>query len=94
MMKYEMLYILSTKLDDEAKEAVIAKFEGIVKNAGGTVESTDKWGVKKLAYAINYQTEGYYVLMTFECETSVIAEITRVAGITEGMLRQMVTKRA
>ena len=93
MMKYEMLYILSTKLDDEAKEAVIAKFEGIVKNAGGTVESTDKWGVKKLAYAINYQTEGYYVLMTFECETSVIAEITRVAGITEGMLRQMVTKR-
>ena len=94
MMKYEMLYILSTKLDDEAKEAVIAKFEGIVKNAGGTVESTDKWGVKKLAYAINYQSEGYYVLMTFECETSVIAEITRVAGITEGMLRQMVTKRA
>jgi small subunit ribosomal protein S6 len=94
MMKYEMLYILSTKLDDEAKEAVIAKFEGIVKNAGGTVESTDKWGVKKLAYAINYQTEGYYVLMTFECDPSVIAEITRVAGITEGMLRQMVTKRA
>ena len=93
MMKYEMLYILSTKHDDEAKEAVIAKFEGIVKNAGGTVESTDKWGVKKLAYAINYQTEGYYVLMTFECDPSVIAEITRVAGITEGMLRQMVTKR-
>ena len=92
-MKYEMLYILSTKLEDEAKEAVIAKFEGIVKNAGGTVESTDKWGVKKLAYAINYQTEGYYVLMTFECDPSVIAEITRVAGITEGMLRQMVTKR-
>ena len=93
MTKYEMLYILSTKLDDEAKEAAIAKFEGIVKNAGGTVESTDKWGVKKLAYAINYQTEGYYVLMTFECDPSVIAEITRVAGITEGMLRQMVTKR-
>lgn len=93
MTKYEMLYIISTKLEDEAKEAVIAKFEGIVKNAGGTVESIDKWGVKKLAYAINYQTEGYYVLMTFECDPSVIAEITRVAGITEGMLRQMVTKR-
>ena len=93
MTKYEMLYILSNKMEDEAKEAVIAKFEGIVKNAGGTVESIDKWGVKKLAYAINYQTEGYYVLMTFECDPSVIAEITRVAGITEGMLRQMVTKR-
>ncbi|MBR4420505.1 MAG: 30S ribosomal protein S6, partial [Clostridia bacterium] len=65
----------------------------IVTAAGGTVEGIDKWGVKKLAYAINYQSEGYYVLMTFECDPSVIAEITRVAGITEGMLRQMVTKR-
>lgn len=94
MTKYEMLYILSTKLEDEARDAIIAKFEGIVTEAGGKVEGIDKWGVKKLAYAINYQTEGYYVLMTFECETSVIAEVTRVAGITEGMLRQMVTKRA
>ena len=94
MTKYEMLYILSTKLEDEAKDAIIAKFESIVTAAGGTVESIDKWGVKKLAYAINYQTEGYYVLMTFECASSVIAEITRVANITEGMLRQMVTKRA
>ncbi len=93
MTKYEMLYILSTKLEDEAKEAIIAKFESIVTAAGGVVESIDKWGVKKLAYVIDYQTEGYYVLMTFECETGVIAEITRVAGITEGMLRQMVTKR-
>ena len=94
MTKYEMLYILSTKLEDEAKEAVIAKFQSIVTAAVGTVESVDKWGVKKLAYAINYQSEGYYVLMTFECASSVIAEITRVANITEGMLRQMVTKRA
>lgn len=93
MTKYEMLYILSTKLEDEARDAIIAKFEGIVTEAGGKVEGIDKWGVKKLAYAINYQTEGYYVLMTFECETSIIAEITRVAGITEGMLRQMITKR-
>ena len=94
MTKYEMLYILSTKLEDEARDAIIAKFEGIVTEAGGKVEGIDKWGVKKLAYAINYQTEGYYVLMTFECDTQVIAEITRVAGITEGMLRHMVTKRA
>ena len=94
MTKYEMLYILSTKLEDEARDAIIAKFEGIVTEAGGKVEGIDKWGVKKLAYAINYQTEGYYVLMTFECETSVIAEITRVAGITEGMLRHIVIKRA
>lgn len=93
MTKYEMLYILSAKLGDEAKDAIIAKFEGIVTGANGTVEKTDKWGAKKLAYPINYETEGFYVLMTFECAPSLVAELTRVAGITEGMLRQMITKR-
>lgn len=92
MAKYEMLYILSTKLEDEAKDAVIAKIEGIVTSNGGTVEKTDKWGVKKLAYSINYENDGYYVLMTFECETKLVAELTRVSGITEGMIRYMITK--
>ena len=90
-----MLYILSTKLTDEAKDQIIAKFEGIVTGNGGTVEKTDKWGVRKLAYTINKtENEGFYVLMTFECAPSLIAELTRVAGITEGMLRNMITKRA
>lgn len=93
MTNYEMLYILSTKLEDEAKDALIAKFESIVTSAGGAVESSDKWGVKKLAYAINYETEGFYVLMTFACDPKVIAEITRVAGITEGVLRNLVIKK-
>lgn len=94
MTKYEMLYILSVKLTDEAKEALIAKFEAIVKDNGGAVEKIDKWGTRKLAYTINNtETEGYYVLMTFECATSLITELTRVANITEGMLRNMITKR-
>lgn len=94
MTKYEMLYILSAKLDDEAKEAIVAKFENVVVNGGGAVEKIDKWGVRKLAYSINYENDGYYVLMTFECAPSLVAELTRVAGITEGMLRNMITKRA
>ena len=92
MTKYEMLYILSTKLEDEAKEAVIAKFQSIVTAAGGTVESVDKWGVKKLAYPINYENDGYYVLMTFECDVNLITELKRVAGITDGILRRLITR--
>ena len=65
MNKYEMIYILDAACSDEEKEALIAKFEGVVTKNGGTVEKTDKWGVKKLAYAIDYKTEGYYVCMTF-----------------------------
>ena len=93
MKKYEMLYILDNAIDDEAKEAVVAKFENLVKDNGGTVEAIDKWGTKKLAYAIDYKTEGYYVLMTFESETSFVKELDRVAGITASVLRRLITVR-
>ena len=52
MTKYEMLYILSNRMEDEAKDAVVAKFENIVTSAGGSVEKVDRWGTKKLAYPI------------------------------------------
>ena len=54
--------------------------------------STDKWGVKKTAYPINYKTEAFYVLMTFEADGSAIKELDRIAGITDGILRRMITK--
>ena len=92
MRKYEMLYILSTELADEARDAIIAKFESVVKENGGTVEKVDKWGVKKLAYPINYKTEGYYVLMAFESDVNLITELKRVAGITDGILRRLITR--
>ena len=93
MTKYEMLYILDASLTDEAKEAIIVKFEDLVKNNGGVVEKTDRWGMKKLQYPINYKSEGYYVLMTFEAATTLVVELKRVAGITDGIIRRLITKR-
>ena len=92
MDKYEMLYIIASDIEDEAKEAVIAKFEKIVTDNGGNVEKIDKWGTKKFAYPINYKAEGYYVLMTFEAGPAVNQELVRVAGITDEVIRQMITK--
>ena len=93
MKKYEMLYILDASLTDEAKESVIKKFEDLVTGNGGVIEKTDRWGVKKLQYPINYKTEGYYVLMTFEAERTLVVELKRVAGITDGIIRRLITKR-
>ncbi len=93
MTKYEMLYILDNALTDEAKEAVIKKFEDLVTANGGTVEQTDRWGTKKLQYPINYKSEGYYVLMSFEAEKTLVVELKRVAGITDGIIRRLITKR-
>lgn len=92
MNKYEMLYIIANELSDEAKEATIAKLENVVKNNGGNVEKIDKWSTKKLAYPINYKTEGFYVLMTFEAEPTLNKELERVAGISDEVIRQMITK--
>ena len=87
-----MLNLIDPSIAEEARDALIAKFEDVVKNLGGTVVSTDKLGVKKTAYPINYQSESFYVMMTFEAEGSSIKELDRIAGITDGVIRRMITK--
>ena len=87
-----MLYILDADLSDEAKDALVKKFEDLVTSNGGVIEKTDRWGVKKLQYPINYKSEGYYVLMTFEAEKTLVEEIKRVIGITDGVIRRLITK--
>jgi small subunit ribosomal protein S6 len=93
MTKYEMLYIIDASLADEAKDALIKKLEDLVANNGGVVEKTERWGLKKLQYPINYKSEGYYVLMSFEAEKTLVVEIKRIVGITDGIIRRLITKR-
>ena len=93
MTKYEMLYILDATLTDEAKDALIAKIEDLVNKNGGVIEKTERWGLKKLQYPINYKSEGFYVLTTFEAEKSFVEELKRVIGITDGIIRRLITKR-
>jgi small subunit ribosomal protein S6 len=93
MTKYEMLYILDASLTDEAKDALIAKVEDLVNKNGGVIEKTERWGLKKLQYPINYKSEGFYVLMQFEAEKTFVEELKRVIGITDGIIRRLITKR-
>ena len=93
MTKYEMLYIIDASLADEAKEAIIKKFESLVTDNGGVVEQIDRWGVKKLQYPINYKTEGYYVLVNFTAEATLPSELERVMGISDAVMRHMIVKK-
>lgn len=92
MTKYEMLYILDPSLTDEVRDGIIQKIDDLVSKNGGVIEKTDRWGMKKLQYPINYKSEGYYVLMTFEAAKTLIEEIKRVIGITDGVIRRLITK--
>lgn len=93
MNKYETLYILDPSTDDAAKDAVIERFAAAVKSAGGEVEAIDKWGVKKLAYEINFKSEGYYVLMTFSAPAEFPQELERQMRIVDDVMRFIVVKK-
>jgi len=94
MKTYEMLYVLDSALTDEAKQAFATKFETVINSFNGKVLSTDVWGVKKLAYPINYKNDGYYVVTTFEAECAVVKELDRVAGLSQEVLRRVITVKA
>ena len=91
--KYEVMYIISPKLSEEETAAVVEKFKGLVE-ANGTLEELEEMGTRKLAYEINYLTEGYYVLMKFQSGPEFPAELDRILGITDGILRRLITMRA
>lgn len=93
MNKYELLFIIDNSAADEVKEAIIAKMSQLVTDNGGSVEKVDKWGAKKLAYPINFKEDGYYVLMNFECEPALVAEMERQLRINDQVMRHMVVKK-
>ncbi len=88
---YETLFVIDADLTEEATRALIEKFTSLIA-ADGEIESTDEWGKKKLAYPINDKTEGYYVLVNFKSEGSLVSELERIFGITEGILRSIVIR--
>ena len=87
--KYEVAMVFSVKSGDEEVKALFEKFQALIAE-NATVENVDDWGKRKLAYPINY---GYYVFTTFTSAPEFPAELERVAGITDGVLRVMVIKK-
>lgn len=90
--KYEAMLIFSVKNGDEAVAALAEKFKALIE-ANGTLENVDEWGKRRLAYLIDDEAEGHYVIYNFDCATEFPAELERVAKITEGVLRVMTIKK-
>lgn len=90
--KYECMYILNPNLTEEATAALVEKFKTLIET-NGTLDELQEMGKRKLAYEINYLTEGYYVLVKFTCGPEFPAELDRVMGITDGVIRSLITLR-
>ena len=89
LKKYELVLVLSLSKGEEAVEALKAKFTDMI-SKHGTLGEVEEWGKRKLAYPINYETEGFYVVAQFESEESFPAELDRVINITDGVLRSLI----
>jgi small subunit ribosomal protein S6 len=89
---YEAVLIFSTKLGEEGVAEIKEKFRALIeKNA--EIGEVDEWGTRKLAYLIDDEAEGFYVLYNFVSAPAFPAELERVAKITDGVLRSMVIRK-
>ena len=92
LKKYELVLVLSLSKGEEAVEALKAKFIDMI-GKHGTLGEVEEWGKRKLAYPINYETEGFYVVAQFECDENFPAELDRVINITDGVLRSLIVAK-
>lgn len=92
MNKYEIIYIIDAAVEEAARKDLIAKFSDLITGNGGSIEKVDEWGKRRLAYAIDYKTEGYYVLMQFTAAPELPKEIERVMQISDSIIRSQIVK--
>jgi len=90
--KYETIFVVDASLEEEAIAGIVEKFKTLISNAG-EIESVDEWGKRRLAYPIDFKTEGYYVLVNFSAKPDFPAELGRIYNITDGLLRSIIIKK-
>ena len=86
------MYIINPAVGEEGIAAIVEKFKTLIET-NGTIDEMEEMGKRKLAYEINYISEGYYVLVKFTSAPEFPAELDRILGITEGVIRSMITLR-
>ncbi len=92
LKNYEIVLVFSLANGEENVERLKEKFTDLI-SKNGTLGEVETWGKRKLAYPINYETEGYYMVIDFACEESFPAELDRVINITDGVLRSLIVAK-
>lgn len=90
MKKYEIMYIVKANLDEAARNEVITKVNSIITDNGGTIDNVNEWGLRDLAYAIDDETKGYYVVIKVTADASTTNEFDRLAKINNNILRHLI----
>ena len=89
MNKYELAVVLSAKIEDEDRAAVIEKVKAQIERFGGTVTEVDEWGKRRLAYEIQKMREGFYYFVRFDADASCPAEVEKRVRIMDNVIRYL-----
>ena len=92
LKNYEIVLVFSLANGEENVERLREKFTDLI-SKNGTLGEVETWGKRKLAYPINYENEGYYMVINFACDESLPAELDRVINITDGVLRSLIVAK-
>ena len=91
--KYELMFIADPELDERGLTKLTEQYLELVTKEGGSVENTDIWGRRKLAYEIDGKTEGNYVVVNYTTTPEVSAELDRVLNLNESVVRTKILRK-
>ena len=93
MNKYELALVVSAKIEDEARAAVVERVQGLIARFGGTVTNVEDCGKKRLAYEIQKMREGFYYFIQFESEATCPGEVESRVRIMDNVLRYLCVRQ-
>ena len=93
MRDYEVLYIVRADVDDDNVQDAVKRVNTLIERSGGTPDSTNLWGKRKLAYDVKHQKEGSYVLQDFHLDPDRVPELEASLKITEEVLRHLIVRK-
>ncbi|MEK3979460.1 30S ribosomal protein S6 [Psychrobacillus sp. FSL K6-2836] len=92
MRKYELMYIIQPAIEEEAKKALVERFQEILTSNGAEIIEAKEWGKRRLAYEINDLREGFYQIVKVNADSRAIDEYTRLANINEDIIRHIAVR--
>lgn len=92
MRKYELMYIIRPNIEEDAKKALVARFDEILTSNGAEIIESKEWGKRRLAYEINDFREGFYQIVKVNADSQAIDEYTRLANISEDIIRHIAVR--
>ena len=89
---YEVMVILEPSLEERTIEPSLDKYLNVIRNDGGTVESVEVWGRRRLAYEVKKNAEGIYAVISLQAEPATVKEFDRQINLNESILRTKVLR--